>query len=622
MKNDIQASGRPKTRSARKVHTVPGNRKRSGKEIGIQDKREGRAYAGKQSRRAAQKVSKNKGLNRQTHKKRSDGQASRHPLSREIPQKTAAGRRASAAGASRKRRDNIRSRKRTRAIRAVLVGFAAALSVVLVFTAVLAVISAAVGIKPEPLLAIASRRAGSEMVAEGMPPDAVPESLPSAAAGPENPEQETADGGGLLTQPADGSGVPAGEEGETPGFTELVQAADAAGENEGAAAREAEQEIQAQNARDFSNAPAVSVNVGQAAAPAVVHLVAVGDNLMHRSVSMSGLKDDGSYNYDYNFSKVAPYISAADLAIINQETVIGGNELGIQGYPNFNGRTEMADALAKVGFDVVLGANNHILDQGVNPVIHMIRYFNTHYPQISVLGIHGSWEARDDLVIREVNGIRIAMINYTDLLNIPSYWYGNEYSVEYLDYDRLAALIARAKAASDFVIVFPHWGTEYFLGVDQKEQEEAGFLAAQGVDLVIGTHPHVVEPVSYVTRPDGGQMLIYYSLGNYQSIQNLEETMIGGMAQVEITKGYNGKARITDFNMEFLANDYRMSGRFLDYYDIVTTYPWELYSRDLAETSWVHHDNENFSVDKMFSIQAQMAAQVATERANAGMPRH
>ena len=199
---------------------------------------------------------------------------------------------------------------------------------------------------------------------------------------------------------------------------------------------------------------------------------------------------------------------------------------------------------------------------------------------------------------------------------------GSSRIMEYLDYDRLAALIARAKAASDFVIVFPHWGTEYFLGVDQKEQEEAGFLAAQGVDLVIGTHPHVVEPVSYVTRPDGGQMLIYYSLGNYQSIQNLEETMIGGMAQVEITKGYNGKARITDFNMEFLANDYRMSGRFLDYYDIVTTYPWELYSRDLAETSWVHHDNENFNVDKMFSIQAQMAAQVATERANAGMPRH
>ena len=131
----------------------------------------------------------------------------------------------------------------------------------------------------------------------------------------------------------------------------------------------------------------------------------------------------------------------------------------------------------------------------------------------------------------------------------------------------------------------------------------------------------MVEPVSYITRPDGEPMLVYYSLGNYQSIQNLEETMIGGMAQVEITKG-DGKARITDFNMEFLANDYRMSGRFLDYYDIVTTYPWELYSRELAESSWVHHDIAEFSVNRMFDLQAQMQQQVATERANARMPRN
>lgn len=363
---------------------------------------------------------------------------------------------------------------------------------------------------------------------------------------------------------------------------------------------------------------AIPVSVESLQQPVYVKLVAVGDNLMHRSVSMSGLRADGSYNYDYNFSKVAPIIKAADIAVINQETVIGGNELGIQGYPTFNGRTEMADALVRNGFDVVLGANNHILDQGAGAVLHMIHYFQTHYPQITLLGIHNSWETRDEVKVVECKGIRIAMINYTDLLNIPSRWYGQEYLTDYLEYERLAALIQKAKSMSDFVIVFPHWGTEYNLGVDAKQQEQVAFLAQQGVDLVIGGHPHVVEPIDYVTRPDGKKMLVYYSLGNYQSIQNKESMMIGGMAEVELCMTYSG-VTISDFNMRFLANDYRMSPGYRDYYDMVTTYPWEQYTRELAQTSWVHHDNPAFNVDLMFQLQAQMQAQVTAERQEAGL---
>lgn len=278
----------------------------------------------------------------------------------------------------------------------------------------------------------------------------------------------------------------------------------------------------------------------------------------------------------------------------------------------------MADALVRNGFDVVLGANNHILDQGAQSVLHMIQYFQGNYPQITLLGIHPNWETRDQLSIVEKNGIRIAMINYTDLLNIPSHYYGQEYLVDYLDYERLGALIQTAKANSDFVIVFPHWGTEYNLGTDAKQQEEVNFLAEQGVDLVIGTHPHVVEPVNYITRPDGKKMLVYYSLGNYQSMQYYEATMIGGMAYVVLKKTYAGVS-IEDFDLRFLANDYRMSGRYLDYFDIVTTYPWEQFSRELADTSWVHHANPNFNTDYMFQIQAQMQAQVTAERQAAGL---
>ena len=120
-----------------------------------------------------------------------------------------------------------------------------------------------------------------------------------------------------------------------------------------------------------------------------------------------------------------------------------------------------------------------------------------------------------------------------------------------------------------------------------------------------------------VSRPDGGRMLVYYSLGNYQSIQNKESMIIGAMADVVIEKHY-GNTVIKDFNMKFLATDYRMSGGFRDYYDIVTTYPWEQYTRELAQGSWVFHDNPGFNLDYMYQLQAQMAAQVAQARAEAG----
>ncbi len=364
--------------------------------------------------------------------------------------------------------------------------------------------------------------------------------------------------------------------------------------------------------------PVISVAYDPIPDPVYVDIVAVGDNLLHRSVSMSGIQPDGSFNYDYNFSKVAHLIQAADIAVINEEAVIGGNHLGILGYPCFNALTEMADAIVRNGFDVVLGATNHTLDQGVGAVHHMISYFQTHYPQIALLGVHPDWETRDQVKVVDCKGIRIAMINYTDLLNIPSQRNGHEYIIDFLEYERLAALIRQAKAISDFVIVFPHWGTEYNLGTDAKQQEQVAFLAQHGVDLVIGTHPHVVEPIDYITRPDGKKMLVYYSLGNYQSIQNKEATVIGGMAKVRICKTYMG-VTITDFNMQFLANDFRMTPGFRDYYDRITTYPWEQYSREMAETSWVHHDNPAFNVDLLFQLQAQMQAQVTAERQEAGL---
>ena len=247
-------------------------------------------------------------------------------------------------------------------------------------------------------------------------------------------------------------------------------------------------------------------------------------------------------------------------------------------------------------------------------------FFRTNYPQLTLLGIHDSWETRDEIHVIEKNGIKIGMINYTDILNCKGdYNADGQYLVDMLDYDRLATLIQRTKEASDFVIVFPHWGTEYNLGTDASQTEQATFLAAQGVDLVIGTHPHVVEPIDYIDRPDGGKMLIYYSLGNFQSLQRKEATLLGGMAKVTIKKDFKG-ARIADFDMETLVTDYRLGGvRVTDYFDIITTYPWSKYSRAIAESGNIGNGNANFNLDYMFQLQAEQAAQVHEARQKAGL---
>ena len=368
--------------------------------------------------------------------------------------------------------------------------------------------------------------------------------------------------------------------------------------------------------------PVGSVVIGDVKSeePSYVSLVAVGDNLMHYDVSMSGWQPDGSYNYDYNFAYVKDIVQAADLAVINQECVIGGDEWGIRDYPCFNVRTEVAAAIANAGFDVVLAATNHVLDIGKVGSLYMVNFFRTNYPQLTLLGIHDSWETRDEIHVIERNGIRIGMINYTDILNCKGdYDADGQYLVDMLDYDRLATLIQRTKEASDFVIVFPHWGTEYNLGTDDSQAEQAAFLAAQGVDLVIGTHPHVVEPIDYIDRPDGGKMLIYYSLGNFQSLQRKEATLLGGMAKVTIKKDFKG-ARIVDFNMETLVTDYRLGGvRVTDYFDIITTYPWSKYSRAIAESSKIGDGNANFNLDYMFQLQAEQEAQVHEARHKAGL---
>lgn len=284
-------------------------------------------------------------------------------------------------------------------------------------------------------------------------------------------------------------------------------------------------------------------------APRQVTLLAVGDDLVHGSTLNGGLQEDGTYDFNGFYRHLKDEISAADIAIINQETILGGAEFGYSGYPRFNTPDAMGDAIVNAGFDVVLHATNHTMDKGAKAIENCISFWKTEHPEITLLGIYDSPEAQNTITVVEKNGIRIAMLNYTYSLNGIPLPQEKNYLVTLLTWENrnyIRSQIRQAKELSDFVIVFPHWGTEYVYEPDKDQLFWTTVFAEEGVDLVIGAHPHVLEPVEWKTRPDGGKMLVFYSLGNFISGQIEAPRLLGGMAEVTLTEDENGRIRITE----------------------------------------------------------------------------
>ena len=270
-----------------------------------------------------------------------------------------------------------------------------------------------------------------------------------------------------------------------------------------------------------------------------VTLLAVGDNLIHIEVVESGEQEDGSLNYDHLYSNLKEEISAADIAVVNQETILGGDDFKYSGYPVFNSPTEIGDALINAGFDVILQATNHTMDMGEKGIDHAIAYWKEH-PKVVTLGINESQEDSEEITIIEKNGIKIAMLNYTYSLNGYSLPADKPYLVSMLDKDKMEQDILKAEELADFTIVFPHWGTEYVYAATSSQTDLTSFYYDLGVDLVIGSHPHVLEPVEWIETEKGHKMLVYYSLGNFLSYQKEAPRMLGGIASVTITKDKNG----------------------------------------------------------------------------------
>ncbi len=343
--------------------------------------------------------------------------------------------------------------------------------------------------------------------------------------------------------------------------------------------------------------------------PQELQIVMVGDMLMHSRVIDSGKQEDGTYNFDHLFANVKDFIQAADIAIVNQETIMGGKELGYSGYPRFNSPYELADAEVKAGFNVILHATNHTTDKGKEAVLNCMDYWDSNYPEVAYLGINKTQEEQDNKIyVFEQNGIKVAILNYTYTLNGDRMPADMPYLVNLMkkgvSEERIIADIKRAEEIADFTIVCPHWGTEYQLTVSSTQKYWTEIFLENGVDLVMGTHPHVIEPIEWVTDEEGHQMLVYYSLGNYvngtsSTKDNLAQRMVGGIADVTIGRNEAGEVVVLEQDVVPIVCH-------IDEKDSYTVYYLDDYTQEQAQENRIRLQDSAFSLDACWDVVHQV----------------
>ena len=269
-----------------------------------------------------------------------------------------------------------------------------------------------------------------------------------------------------------------------------------------------------------------------------VSVVAVGDNLFHDSLIAGGKEDPNNWNYEHYYEYVKDSVQAADIAIVDQETILSTDHAVATGYPRFATPSEVADALAATGFNVVYSATNHADDYGAEYLKNTVNYWRTAHPGVTLLGIHDSQEDADEIKIVETNGIKIAFLNYVYGTNSLGFGSSQAYMLDVFSIgsEKIAEKIQAAKEAADCVVFIAHWGTEDEPMPNEYEKQWAAFLMQQGVDVCIGGHPHTLQPYGYLSDDAGNEMLIFYSLGNFMSGQKQFVELLEGMASFSIEK--------------------------------------------------------------------------------------
>ncbi len=276
-------------------------------------------------------------------------------------------------------------------------------------------------------------------------------------------------------------------------------------------------------------------------------LIMVGDALIHDSIYNDAAIGNNQYDFKKMFVDIEPLIKDYDLRYYNQETIIGGKDLGLSNYPLFNSPDEIGSDLVDIGFNMVSLANNHSLDKGERGLNYSVNFWNSQEGVVTA-GSYASWEDRDNIKIHEMNGIKYAFLSYTVSTNGLYLPEGKEYLVNVYSDELAKKDIESIRDKVDVVIVAMHWGNEYTHTPTYEEKRIAQYLSSLGVNLIIGCHPHVIQPVDYI-----GDTLVIYSLGNFISSQRSLglAKIIGLMVGLDIVVD-QGKVTFENINYELL----------------------------------------------------------------------
>ena len=309
-------------------------------------------------------------------------------------------------------------------------------------------------------------------------------------------------------------------------------------------------------------------------------LIAVGDYLIHSSVYKYANKLANYNGYDFKpiFSDIKNIVKNYDLAYYNQETILGGTELGLSDYPVFNSPYEAGDDMLDAGFNLISLATNHTMDRGAAAVLNSCKYWEQKQDVLAV-GSYCSESDRNKVQIREKNNIKYTMLNYAYGTNgmprIEDYYINiwptdltindPKRDTKYQDYkEQVKKDIESVKDKVDIIIVAMHWGVEYTHEPTAYEVDMAEYLSSLGVNIIIGTHPHVIQPVTWIN-----DTLVIYSLGNFLSAQYQNQSVCPNykctvelMTNLKIQKDVengNTTIKITDVENELIYNYYNQS---------------------------------------------------------------
>ncbi|WP_025703968.1 CapA family protein [Paenibacillus graminis] len=291
-----------------------------------------------------------------------------------------------------------------------------------------------------------------------------------------------------------------------------------------------------------------------------IQIAAVGDLMVKRYIISEARQSDGTYSFDPLFAKVAPYLKQADLTIGNLETTFAGNgpnsrrTLRSSG-PIFKCPDELAPALKKAGFDVLVTANNHCMDYGVPGLIRTLHVLDRH--GLSHTGTSRSLEESRQVLIQNVKGIKIGILSYTAGTNRIPVPAGRPWLVNRIDTAKISREIRELKKKADLVLLYMHFGNEYHYTPNKRQKQLVNLFFKNGANIILGSHPHVLQPM----ESRGKKKFVIYSLGNFVStkLMNIPYTQSGIILNLTIQKDPKGHTNITSVNYIPTGVDRRMT---------------------------------------------------------------